>query len=278
MSTNAENANTIIATANRYGLPPWIPLDIARRESGLNENSVGDNGTSFGLFQLHRGGLAPASLTDEQLKDPATNADIAVRAMKGAYNRGVQQNLQGSDLLYYVANTSGWPGHLGVAWTQRNRPDYDSVLSRIYNDNKTEQYIQNSGGSRTVGGYVTNPTPETTAIVGAAADSTHYEDSTYASPAANTFRQLASKETGTTYKEWKAQQSLGDKLNPFSFFDYVGEQGTTIGIRALIAFVGLVCVVLALWSVVREQGAAFNGGAAPAAPAGGSIEGETAIV
>ncbi|TKI76496.1 transglycosylase, partial [Bacillus mycoides] len=38
-------------------------------ESKFDLNTVGDQGTSLGLFQLQRGGLAPRDLTNEDLKN-----------------------------------------------------------------------------------------------------------------------------------------------------------------------------------------------------------------
>ncbi|MDC2864181.1 hypothetical protein [Bacillus sp. BP-3] len=41
---------TITHIAKQYDIPPWIPLFIAQHESGFNPNTVGHDGTSFGLF------------------------------------------------------------------------------------------------------------------------------------------------------------------------------------------------------------------------------------
>jgi len=88
-------------------------------ESKFNPNAVGNQGTSLGLFQLHRGGLAPRDLTNEDLKNAETNTRIAISNMTSAYNRGLQKSLKGPDLLKHVANTSGWPGNKGVQWTEK---------------------------------------------------------------------------------------------------------------------------------------------------------------
>lgn len=45
--------------ARRYNLDPKAMMGIAYNESGLNPFAVGDNGTSYGLFQLHVGGALP---------------------------------------------------------------------------------------------------------------------------------------------------------------------------------------------------------------------------
>lgn len=126
----------IIEEAKKVNLPEWIPLAIAEHESQLNPRSVGDNGTSFGLFQLHRGGgLAPEHLTDDELKDPRTNAQIAMPHLMKGYKRGVQKGLTDFALLKYIANTSGWPGNLGPEWTDNNMK-YNIGLEDVYYRNK----------------------------------------------------------------------------------------------------------------------------------------------
>ena len=126
----------IIEEAKKVNLPEWIPLAIAEHESRLNPRSVGDNGTSFGLFQLHRGGgLAPEHLTDDELKDPRTNAQIAMPHLMKGYKRGVQKGLTDFALLKYIANTSGWPGTLGPEWTDNNMK-YNIGLEDVYYRNK----------------------------------------------------------------------------------------------------------------------------------------------
>lgn len=49
--------NEVVANvARQYGIPPRVAWAIGRVESGNNPYRVGDNGTSFGYFQLHEGG------------------------------------------------------------------------------------------------------------------------------------------------------------------------------------------------------------------------------
>jgi hypothetical protein len=114
----------------------YIPICIARTESDLDPNCLGDyvDGvpTSFGLFQLHRGGLAPAEASDAELLDPNYNTSVAVRGMIAHYKDGAQAGLSGIELLKHVAFLSGWPGMLGVEWTQEHRPDYVNRLSKMY--------------------------------------------------------------------------------------------------------------------------------------------------
>lgn len=68
----------IAAVAQRLGVDPRLAIATAQVESGLNPGAVGDQGTSFGLFQLHQGGEL-GSLTPSQAFDPTTNASVALR-------------------------------------------------------------------------------------------------------------------------------------------------------------------------------------------------------
>ncbi|ARX70216.1 transglycosylase SLT domain-containing protein [Bacillus thuringiensis] len=130
--TNFANVRSVIKQISiEHSIPSWIPLSIAFHESKFNPNAVGDEGTSFGLFQLHRDGLAPTSLTNEELKNIETNTRIAISNMKNAYKRGLEQKLIGLELLKHVANTSGWPGNKGVQWTEK-QTNYNKGLENSF--------------------------------------------------------------------------------------------------------------------------------------------------
>lgn len=70
----------IISVAQGFGLDPRIAVADAIAESGLDPKAVGDSGTSFGLYQLHRGGEL-GNLTPTQAFDPTTNAMVALAVM-----------------------------------------------------------------------------------------------------------------------------------------------------------------------------------------------------
>lgn len=142
--------------SQKYGVPYWIANDISLKESGGNPFAVGDNGSSFGLFQLHRGGQA-GNLPTAALFNPQTNADIGVKNLSGAYNAGVKQGLTGFNLLAYTANNSGHPGNGGVAWTQKAEPSYDAGLQKIYNANGGDPNAKPGAPAK-----ITNATPPTT--------------------------------------------------------------------------------------------------------------------
>ncbi len=75
--TKAQIEQIITSVAVSLKVDPKLAIATAEQESGLNPNAVGDNGTSFGLFQLHRGGEL-GNLTQAQADDPATNAKVAL--------------------------------------------------------------------------------------------------------------------------------------------------------------------------------------------------------
>lgn len=77
------NAQLVAKLAQEYGVDPALAVAMMLAESGGNERAVGDNGTSFGLFQLHKGGmLTSAKLTPEQAYDPETNARVALKSLR----------------------------------------------------------------------------------------------------------------------------------------------------------------------------------------------------
>lgn len=49
-------ANVVTTVARQLGVPTNLALAMMRQESGGNPRAIGDNGSSFGLFQLHQGG------------------------------------------------------------------------------------------------------------------------------------------------------------------------------------------------------------------------------
>lgn len=101
--------NAVEPAFKAYNVPDPIWETVVEVESAWNPRAVGDNGSSFGLFQLHRGGQL-GNLTPEQAYDPATNARVAAPAIASAYNevRGFDPHTR-----YYwlkFAEKSGHPG------------------------------------------------------------------------------------------------------------------------------------------------------------------------
>lgn len=78
----------IVQGARRYNLDPRAVAAIAFNESGGRFGAVGDGGTSFGPFQLHRGGALPAGKTAAWANSRA-GVDYALRQM-GSVAGGLQ--------------------------------------------------------------------------------------------------------------------------------------------------------------------------------------------
>lgn len=60
---------------------PVLTVSIAILESGLNPKAVGDNFTSFGLFQLHKGGEL-GIMTESEAFDPVKNTRVALEFLR----------------------------------------------------------------------------------------------------------------------------------------------------------------------------------------------------
>lgn len=64
-------------TANKLGLDPRLAVAQMLQESGGNPYAIGDSGTSFGIFQLHRGGEL-GNLSPAQAFNPSVNAGVSL--------------------------------------------------------------------------------------------------------------------------------------------------------------------------------------------------------
>lgn len=80
--SNVYNAVHPIAQADH--VPDQIWETVASVESSFNPTAQGDNGTSFGLFQLHRGGQL-GNLSEQQAFDPSINAQTAMPSIASAW-------------------------------------------------------------------------------------------------------------------------------------------------------------------------------------------------
>lgn len=77
--TNARDMQSMIfGIAKEEGVDPALALSIAQIESGFNPNAVGDNGNSFGLFQIHK----PSHPDYKGGTDPEANARYGIRLFK----------------------------------------------------------------------------------------------------------------------------------------------------------------------------------------------------
>lgn len=83
-NTNARDIQSmIVRVAKEEGVDPAIMLSIAQQESGFNPNAVGDDGKSFGLFQIY----SSAHPDYKGGTDPEANTRYAARLFKGLLNQ-----------------------------------------------------------------------------------------------------------------------------------------------------------------------------------------------
>lgn len=134
--TLLNNVRTVVDVAERHGVDPNLAVAMMLVESGGDNRAVGDGGTSFGLFQLHRGGmLTEAGLSRDQAFDPRVNAEVSIghlaeidqnyadpgRAAAASqrpahpqeYARRVNANMDDAARLVAMASQSG--GNQGIA-------------------------------------------------------------------------------------------------------------------------------------------------------------------
>lgn len=77
-----EVDKALLNAADQYGVPPAVMFATAQQESGLNPKAVGDQGTSFGLFQEHEGGELTSVSFAENPVDAANLAASNFAAMR----------------------------------------------------------------------------------------------------------------------------------------------------------------------------------------------------
>jgi hypothetical protein len=75
-------------SARRYGVDFQSVLSVALTEGGLQSGAVGDGGTSFGPFQLHRGGALPTG-RGEAWANSRQGIDYAIRKMAESGAKGL---------------------------------------------------------------------------------------------------------------------------------------------------------------------------------------------
>lgn len=118
--------------SNAYGVPPIVLETIAQEESGGNPTQVGDNGTSFGVFQFHKGGGqgdgVPISTLDNVSYESQQTAALAAPVYQQAKSLG----LSGYPLIQYVASHTGHPTDTGVmpaSYNTQLQSAYQTVLA-----------------------------------------------------------------------------------------------------------------------------------------------------
>ena len=74
-----EMADLIVERSQAYGLEPAFMLALAVTESSLDPRTIGDDGLSMGLFQLHKKFI---QATDAELLNAEFNTDAAMEKMR----------------------------------------------------------------------------------------------------------------------------------------------------------------------------------------------------
>ena len=80
-----SNAKIVAEVARQKGVDPVTAVACMLVESGGSNAATGDNGSSFGLFQLHRGGEL-GNMSEADARDPRRNAETALSVF--AANQG----------------------------------------------------------------------------------------------------------------------------------------------------------------------------------------------
>lgn len=86
---NPQVRQLIIKFAKKYRLDPDAVLRVARTEGGIRWGAIGDQGTSFGPFQLHVGGALPKGRGAKWANSPA-GLEYAIRQMAKSGAKGLK--------------------------------------------------------------------------------------------------------------------------------------------------------------------------------------------
>ena len=108
--------DTVHSMAAQLGIPTKVVDSVIGVESNFSPTATGDNGTSFGIFQLHEGGQL-GGLSAQQAYDPVTNARVALPYLQ----RGMQQAGAFTDTSAWwltFAEASGHPGNGPQAYSE----------------------------------------------------------------------------------------------------------------------------------------------------------------
>ena len=104
-------AGLIRAYSRQYGIDPGAALSVARVEGGLGRGAVGDQGTSFGPFQLHVGGALPAGRGAAWANSPA-GIEYAIRRMSQAGARGLTGRAAVASIVRNFERPADIPGEI----------------------------------------------------------------------------------------------------------------------------------------------------------------------
>jgi cell wall-associated NlpC family hydrolase len=137
----------VVRAAREAGVDPNLAVAIALEESGGNPRAVGDQGSSYGLFQLHRGG-ALGNLTPQQAYDPYTNAGTVLRAW-GKLGAGKGMDPRSAFMDYYSRVGRG----------SSNEIPTQNALAKLAQARQLVSGAPAGAGGQTLAGRTTGPLP-----------------------------------------------------------------------------------------------------------------------
>lgn len=203
-----------------YNIPPSILEEIVSVESGYNPNATGDNGTSFGLLQLHFGGQGTGH-TAAELENPYTNLQIGVPYVAAGYQAALQQGYTGFDLALHTAGESGHPGGSPGHYVMTSQ--YEAMLRQAYQTGgATAQYPATDANGNGSGATGANAT---------------IQNGTY-----GLFQGL---DNALKMPGFEITNPVGSLL----------QDGSALAFRAFLFLLGLILIIFALAAVVKGVGA-----------------------
>jgi hypothetical protein len=118
----------------QYDVPILLISAIIEVESAWNPNALGDNGTSYGLFQLHIGGQADQAIKDghkpTDLFDPALNTKYALPSIAQAWD-SLKATFQVNNFTWWL-DFAAQSGHPGGSRTDPATINEATLLQQVY--------------------------------------------------------------------------------------------------------------------------------------------------
>lgn len=105
----------IVQKALKYGLDPAAVLAVANVEGGIKRGAIGDQGTSFGPFQLHVGGALPKG-KDARWANSPEGIDYAIRQMAQSGAKGLSGKDAVAAIVTHFERPANIPGEIAKAW------------------------------------------------------------------------------------------------------------------------------------------------------------------
>jgi hypothetical protein len=125
----------ISAAASRYGVPSWLAIAVAQRESGFNQAARGTSG-EIGVFQLMPGTAAQLGVNPSDLSQ---NIDGGVRYLSQMYN-------QFGDWRTALEAYNGGPGNVARGTIPAASVGYaDAILGNDPLSGETAPILDGSG-------------------------------------------------------------------------------------------------------------------------------------